>query len=512
MFERLPTRTRTALLAGLTALVVFSGGAWLLLQHLYDTRYADTQDKARVQARAVARNIIINQHASGLFTDQQNWPFVILTPQGSIAMQGGGAGDYEGILAQLPMAPDDAPADWTDTNTVHFGAAEPARATAATPETHREGTRFPAQPEPPSTNAPLAHRSLTAVGASILAAPGEGTPFGSLGGRYTVYVFVLPDAAQAAVDQLAPYLWTGVPAAALIVAATSYLSTRRALRPVEAIRTQLAEISERRLDHRVPVPRARDEISRMALTTNATLDRLEHAAAQQQRFVADAAHELRSPLTALRTQLEISLAHPHTTDWPEATRQSLAATRRLQELADDLLFLTRPDHDQRQAALVDIAGLARELATEARAGHPHGPALTIQAPPTAPVRGNALHLTRLLRNLLDNAVRHARTTVTVTVDSVEATGTADGMLRIRVHNDGSPIAPADRERIFERFTRLDEARSRDAGGSGLGLAIARDIAIRHNGRLYVDPVGTGATFTTELPHVPPVNTPENADD
>ncbi len=204
----------------------------------------------------------------------------------------------------------------------------------------------------------------------------------------------------------------------------------------------------------------------------------------------------------MRTQLEISLAHPHTTDWPDATRQSLAATRRLQELADDLLFLARPDRDRERTALVDIASLARELATELRTGRPPAPTLTVHAPPTAPVHGNALQLARLLRNLLNNAVRHAHTTVTVTVEALDAAGTTDGTLRIRVHNDGSPLAPADRERIFERFTRLDEARSRDAGGSGPGLALAREIATRHNGRLYVEPTASGATFTAGLPGTP----------
>ncbi|MFF4409568.1 sensor histidine kinase [Streptomyces sp. NPDC001262] len=289
--------------------------------------------------------------------------------------------------------------------------------------------------------------------------------------------------------------------AALIVAATAYVATRRALRPVEAIRSELAELGERQLDRRVPVPRARDEISRMAVTTNETLDRLERAAEQQRRFVADASHELRSPITALRSQLEISLAHPERTAWPEATRHALTAARSIQALADDLLFLARPDAGGQQDALVDLAGLARELAHEARAVRPDGPAIGVHAPETVPVRGHALHLMRLLRNLLDNAVRHARTTVTV---SVEHTG---DVWRVQVHNDGPAVEPADRERIFERFTRLDESRSRDAGGSGLGLAIARDIAARHGGRLYVapEPTGGGAAFVLELPFGDPAS-------
>lgn len=477
MFDRLPTRIRTATLAGLAALMVFGGGAWWLQRHVYENRYADTMDKARVQARAVARNMIINQRASGLFADQSTWPFLVLTPKGTIGTHGNGAGGYQGLVEQLPPAPADARPEWTDTRTVRVGAAEPVP--------HGEA--------PPTVS--LAHRTLTAVAASIDVVRGEPTIFGTNGGRYTVYVFVLPDAAQAAADELAPALRAGVPLAALVVAATAYLSTRRALRPVEAIRRELAEIGERHLDRRVPVPRARDEISRMAVTTNETLDRLERAAEQQQRFVADASHELRSPITALRSQLEISLAHPEKTDWPEAARDALTATRRLQALADDLLFLTRPDTEPHQAALVDLAGLARELADETRAVQPDAPAIHVRAPATAPVRGHALHLTRLLRNLLDNALRHAHTSVTVSVERVGDTW------RAQVHNDGPDIDPADRERIFERFTRLDESRSRHAGGSGLGLAIARDIAVRHGGTLHVapEPPGGGATFVVELP-------------
>ncbi|WP_372412108.1 sensor histidine kinase [Streptomyces luteireticuli] len=497
MLDRLPTRVRTAILAGAAALALFGGGAWWLQQHLYDTRYAAVEERAHLQARAVARNLTPGKLPTRLFTDQPHWPYVVVTPQGAIGAHGGGAGNYQGLTGQLPPAPADAPPDWTITRIVRFGDAERPPTGTPTPRTEPDGTRvFPGGVDTTaSSGVPLAHRSLTAVGASVEIAPGETTIFGRNGGRYTVYVFVLPDEARAAVDDLTPALWTGVPLAALLVAGTAYLSTRRALRPVEAIRSELAEIGERRLDRRVPVPPARDEISRMAVTTNETLDRLERSAAQQRRFVADASHELRSPITALRTQLEISLAHPDATDWPGATRDALAAARRVQTLADDLLFLTRPDASPRQDSLVDLAGLVRELAHEARAVRPGGPAITLRLPDVSPVRGHALHLTRLLRNLLDNALRHAHATVTISIDHARDTW------HTRVHNDGSDIDPADRERIFERFTRLDESRSRDAGGSGLGLAIARDIAARHGGRLSVDdtPPGTGPAFLLDLP-------------
>ncbi|MFH8349973.1 sensor histidine kinase [Streptomyces sp. NPDC018045] len=488
MLSRLPTHVRTAVLAGFVALLLAATGAWWLRQHLYDAQYESTLDKARLQARTVARNLALPGNAPGIVPGQLDWPYVVLTPRGGIGTGGGGAVDLAGLEEQLPPAPADAPEDWSTTRSVH---------TSGLDTDHAPGRRDPAARH-------LTHRTLTAVAAAIDISPGVPTMFGTAGGRYTVYVLALPDTAQTAVDDLTPPLLAGIPLAALLVSVTASVATRRALRPVEAIRTQLADISEQNLDRRVPIPRAKDEISRLANTTNATLDRLQHAVEQQRRLVADASHELRSPLTALRSQLEISLARPDRTNWPRATSDALTATHRLQALTEDLLFLTRPRTEPPAPALVDLTALIRELTDEARRTRPDGPATTAHMPPSAPVRGNALHLQRLLRNLLDNALRHARTAVTITVSRDDVTTT------VAVHNDGSPIAPDDRERIFDRFTRLDEARSRDVGGTGLGLAIARDIAQRHHGTLHATtPPTPGATFLLQLP-TPPAPPPASA--
>ncbi|WP_411128144.1 ATP-binding protein [Streptomyces sp. x-19] len=481
MFSRLPVRLRTALLAGLVALVLCSAGAWWLRDHLYDAQYASTLDKARVQARTVAHDLVIRNVSANVPTDL-DWPYVVVRSDGRIVTGGGGAVQVDVPAHDVPPAPTPPPGGanaWSATVTVHTGAAVP----------DRRGDR------PPAESVRLAHRTLTAVGAAITTGPGDRTVFGPDPGTLTVYVLALPDAARTAAEQLNGPLLAGVPLIALLVAATSYASIRRALRPVEAIRGELAEISEHQLARRVPVPPAKDEIQRLAATTNETLDRLEHSTEQQRRFVADAAHELRSPLTALQTRLEISLARPERTDWPRTASESLAATRRLHALTEDLLFLTRPTAQQPAPALADLAGTARELTDELRLRHPYGPYFTTCLPETAPVRGNPLQLHRLLRNLLDNAARHARTTVTVTVDQ---TG---GTTRLWVFNDGSSIPPEDRERVFQRFTRLDEARDRDAGGSGLGLAIARDIATRHHGTLEAAAPGPegGTTFLLRLP-------------
>ncbi|MFI5756596.1 sensor histidine kinase [Streptomyces sp. NPDC051569] len=562
MLDRLPMGLRTALLAGLVALLAAGGGAWWLRQHLY----ADQLDAARatsvVQAHAVARALVLGKQTA-LVTGQLEWPYFVVAPKAGGTSGGAtsGGGTFGGGLeylsvpaAQLPPAPATATAGWTTTRTIRIGApldgwprpdgiaspdkpgllpdrsAAPGGAADAPGANGRPGAASPgpsvsrppypsmspsmSQAPYPSASAPaerppsvparaerLAHRSFEATGVLIDIPPGETTMFGTDGGRYTVYVLVLPDQAEAAVGAVDPALAVGVPLAALLVAVTAYASTRRALRPVEAIRAELAALAESgagRLRHRVPVPRARDEIFRLATTTNETLERLERSDREQRRFVADAAHELRSPVTALRAQLEISLTHPGRTDWPSSTENALRAARRLQDLTDDLLFLSRPDVPAQRGSLVDLAGTAEELA---RPGPP-GLQVVVDAPSYVPVRGNALHLHRLLRNLLDNAFRHARERVTVTITITPATITPAGdEILVEVHNDGSGIAPADRERVFDRFTRLDEARTRDAGGSGLGLAIARDIARHHHGTLTIadTPPGTGTAFHLRLP-------------
>ncbi|MFE6103643.1 sensor histidine kinase [Streptomyces laurentii] len=285
-------------------------------------------------------------------------------------------------------------------------------------------------------------------------------------------------------------LSTGAPAVGLLTGLLTHLTADHALRPVEAIRRRLAHITGHSLDQRVPVPPTDDAIARLAVTTNDTLDRLEQAAVRQRRFVADAAHELRSPLAAVRAQLESALRHPRGVDWPAVVSGAAADVVRLQALADDLLLLAQLDGTQEAGAeTVDLSALAEDLVREHR--HlpvAHGLVLTCAAPPGALVRGHAGQLERLLRNLLGNACRHARHRVALTV----TLPTDDpGTVVAEVADDGPGIPPADRERIFERFTRLDEARARADGGAGLGLPIARDIATRHGGTLRVtDSAGT----------------------
>ncbi|CAL9296034.1 ATP-binding protein [Streptomyces olindensis] len=276
----------------------------------------------------------------------------------------------------------------------------------------------------------------------------------------------------------------GFPLLLGVVAGVTWLVTRRALRPVEGIRREMAAITQSEdLARRVPEPDTHDEIARLASTTNETLAALETSVERQRRFVADASHELRSPIASLRTQLEVAAAHPELLDLDGAVEDTV----RLQRLAADLLLLARLDAGERpHDARVDLAGLAREEA-EGRTG------VTVDAEPVE-VAGSRGQLGRVLANLLDNAQRHARTAVTV---SVRREG---DRAVVGVADDGDGVPEGDRERIFERFVRLDAARSRDDGGAGLGLAIARDVAVRHGGTLTAGqgPAG-GALFELRLP-------------
>ncbi|MFE6055020.1 sensor histidine kinase [Kitasatospora sp. NPDC056446] len=313
-------------------------------------------------------------------------------------------------------------------------------------------------------------------------------------GPVTVHVGASLRTADAAEDLTTAALAALSAVLLLTTAALTWRATGRALRPVEAIRAEVAAIGDRDLDRRVPEPRSDDEIARLAGTMNAMLERLEAAGARQRRFIADASHELRSPLTVLRTQLEVARTHPDPDVRTELVAGALEDTERLQALATDLLLLARLDatgHDWPHES-VDLAELVR-AGVAARADGPHP--VTVDAPEPVTVHGNPLWLGRLLTNLLDNAQRHARRRVTVRLRADPATGLA----HLDVANDGPPIEPADREKVFERFARLDDARSRDDGGTGLGLPIARDIAAVHGGTLTVlDTPGT-AVFRTCLP-------------
>ncbi|MFG6200850.1 sensor histidine kinase [Nonomuraea sp. JJY05] len=286
-------------------------------------------------------------------------------------------------------------------------------------------------------------------------------------------------------------VFIGTPLILVSVAGITWITVGSALRPVERIRAEMAEITGQDLSRRVPVPDTGDEISDLATTTNDTLDRLERSAETQRRFVADASHELRSPISALRAQLELANAYPDETDWQATGEQALAAADRLTGIIDELLMLARLDAGAvGERRVVDLVRVAEDQIRR-RAGSRVRILPDLCA--SAPVHGSPMQLDRLLTNLLDNATRHAATRIDLEV-AVE-----DDKVIVTVTDDGDGIPPQDRERVFERFTRLAPARAKDKGGSGLGLALSRDIAAAHCGTLTLADHSPGARFVVTLP-------------
>lgn len=303
---------------------------------------------------------------------------------------------------------------------------------------------------------------------------------------------------ERSVDAVRSGLLAVLPLLVVGAAGLTWILAGRALRPVEAIRAEVDSISGSTLDRRVPVPDSGDEVARLATTMNAMLDRLQEASTRQQRFVADASHELRSPVAAIRTELEVAQRTASPADWPAVADRLLAEEARLEAVITDLLLLATLDEGAPlpDAAAVDVAEEARE---EARRRAPDRADLVVEvdAPSVAVVQGSRMQLRRALANLLDNAGRHARATVRVSVHE------RDGRVRVLVDDDGPGIPEADRERVFERFVRLDEHRTRAAGGAGLGLSLVRRIAERHHGTASADtsPLG-GARIVLDLPGAP----------
>ncbi|MFI6450285.1 sensor histidine kinase [Streptosporangium amethystogenes] len=248
--------------------------------------------------------------------------------------------------------------------------------------------------------------------------------------------------------------------------------------------------------HETPEPSDGVEV---AQTVARTLKRLRQALQQQRRFASDASHELRSPVAALRVELEEAQLHPGDHDLGEVLGRALSDVDRLEAIITDLLALSRAgENTPIEWETVDLAQLVRtEVFRRAdRLG------VQLRLAPGVNVNTVRLQLARVLTNLLDNAQRHAERVVRVEVTRNAHTA------ELAVFDDGAGIAEADRERIFERFTRLDAARSRDRGGTGLGLAIAREIAEGHRGTLRAEdsPVG-GACFVLRLPLTDPSGPP-----
>jgi signal transduction histidine kinase len=313
------------------------------------------------------------------------------------------------------------------------------------------------------------------------------------GGPYTIYVARSLEPVEESENSLIRLLAFGFPVLLLVVGSTTWFVTGRALRPVEAIRAEVEAIGAEDLHRRVPDPATDDEIGRLARTMNAMLGRIEAATAKQRRFVADASHELRTPLTGIRTQLEVDLAHPKDAEWQTTEQAVLDDTLQLQRLVADLLTIASATSDsaaEHRHELVDLDDIVLSEARRVRSAG--GTRVDTTGVSGAQVEGNPDELTRVVRNLVDNAARHATAAVTIWLAESDSEAT------LSVIDDGPGVSDADRDRIFERFARLDDARARDDGGTGLGLAIAHEIVSAHGG--VIDVSGEhGACFTVRLP-------------
>ena len=314
------------------------------------------------------------------------------------------------------------------------------------------------------------------------------------GGHLLVVVARSADAVDEGTGAVGGSLLVGIPLLLLLVAATTWIVTGRALRPVEAIRREVDAITEAEMARRVPAPGGRDEIARLAGTMNAMLDRLETGRDRTRRFVSDASHELRSPIATIRHELEVARADPTVVDVAALADRLLAEDLRMQALVEDLLLLARSDEGRIVGVRrpVDVDDLV--LAEAARLRRLDGVAVDASGVGAGQVSGDAAALGRVVRNLVDNAARHASTTVHLGV------ATEGPTVRVWVADDGPGIPAADRERVFERFTRLDASRTRGTGGYGLGLAIAAEVVRAHGGRIGVtDGPAGGARFVVDLP-------------
>lgn len=313
------------------------------------------------------------------------------------------------------------------------------------------------------------------------------------GDPVTVLVGVDREPVEEIVAEVGVLLAVGAPILIVLVAAGTFRLVGAALRPVEAIRTRVASISSADLTERVPVPRTHDEIAELATTMNAMLSRLEHGRAAQLRLVSDVSHELRSPLATITTALELASARPELMDRDLIDESLLPESRRMGQLLQDLLLLARSD----EGALglrwedVDIDDLLEAEANRLGASGSVSVVTDIRA---CRVTGDRAALTRVIRNLVDNAARYARSTVTLSCRPVP------GGVVITIADDGPGIPVGERKRIFERFVRLDAARSRTSGGTGLGLAIVAEVVRAHRGTVAVDDAAAGgAVFTVSLP-------------
>lgn len=314
------------------------------------------------------------------------------------------------------------------------------------------------------------------------------------GGDWIIVTGRSTEEVEAALGTVGTLLAVSVPLIIGIVALTTWFAVGRSLAPVERMRAQVERMSASDLSRRIIETETGDEIERLAHTMNGLLARLQESQTAQRRFISDASHELKSPLASLRQYAEVFRAHPDRISPAELSGAVLDEGARLERLVQAMLVLTRADEGGLALSRADVDLDDLLLAEAARLRAVGTVTVDTVGVHPARVRGDVSLLRQATRNLADNAARHARTGVVF-----GATQGASGVTLI-IEDDGDGIAEIDRERVFERFVRLDEARARDTGGSGLGLAIVREIVRAHGGDVQADAGASGgARFIVSLP-------------
>ena len=313
--------------------------------------------------------------------------------------------------------------------------------------------------------------------------------------RGTVLVAYSLGAADQAIALVALSLSVGLPLLALLVGVLVWATTGWSLRPVERIRSQVARISATDLSSRVPEPAASDEVGQLARTMNEMLARLQAASDRQHGLIADVSHELRNPLAALQAQLEVASEHP-TTASPRMIEGAVAEVKRMSQMVEDLLTLARIDEGmlRLRRSEVDLDDIV--LATADRLRQRGKVEVSVKDVKAARLYGDGVLLSRVVANLADNAERYARARVDFAVQ------TKGQHYELSVTDDGRGVPWFERERIFERFVRLDSARAHDGNGAGLGLAIVREIVAAHGGEVWVEDAQPGARFVVSIPVTP----------
>jgi signal transduction histidine kinase len=288
---------------------------------------------------------------------------------------------------------------------------------------------------------------------------------------------------------------TALSVAVLVITAYgAHATVARVLAPVNAITGRLAAITASDLSLRVPLPRHHDEIRRLAETVNRTLDRVENAVERQRRFAREASHDLRTPLTAMRADIEEALLHPEDADWPRVAQAQLDNIDRLQAIITDLLELARLDSGV--SLKLERTDLAELVTYELDHRHWRKVAAVRELTPGVVVVIDRIKIARLLANLLDNSERFAESMLKVIV------GRVGDKAVLEVLDDGPGVPPELREAVFQRFMRISTGRQPYAEGTGLGLAIAREIAEVHGGTLTIEDSEVGARFVLRLPLAP----------